>query len=181
MNLHSPNPCCSRVNCTSFFFWLLLNLCFQQPNSGVLGVVFSGFTLTGVTWNSKICVLRFFFHQIWWYFFKNFFCPNLSPSRIPIKCQITWYYLSHGTEALFIFFQNFFTLYFSLNGYYWSTLKFTDISSIEPKLLWNHLVNFSFQILYFLVLEFQFGCFLNFHFFTQIPICLLIMFLWVCI
>lgn len=35
---------------------------------------------------------------------SNIFLPSLSPSRIPIKRQITWYDLSHGTEALFTFF-----------------------------------------------------------------------------
>ena len=146
-----------------------------------LGVVFSGYTLPGVTWNSKICVLRFFFFSIKFDdTSSNIFS---APISLLLEVQLNVRLLdivSHMALRLCSFiFNYFFTLYFRLNGYYWSTLKFTDISSIEPKLLWNHLVNFSFQMLYFWVLEFQFGCFLNFHFFTQIPICLLIMFLWV--
>lgn len=146
-----------------------------------LGVVFSGYTLPGVTWNSKICVLRFFFFSIKFDdTSSNIFS---APISLLLEFQLNVRLLdivSHMALRLCSFiFNYFFTLYFRLNGYYWSTLKVTDISSIEPKLLWNHLVNFSFQMLYFWVLEFQFGCFLNFHFFTQIPICLLIMFLWV--
>ena len=76
MNPHGPNPCCSRVNCVSFFFWLFLNLYFQNPILMGLGVVFSGFALPGLTWNLKsVCWDFFFSPSNLMILLQTFFCP----------------------------------------------------------------------------------------------------------
>lgn len=184
MDPHSSSSHCLRVNCVSLFFRLLFIFCFQQSNSGEPRCGFLWVYPAWVTWTSKICMLRFFASNLR-KFPQVFFWPNLSPSRTPITqtldyliLSLTWHW---GSVHFFsFFFYSVLQLEWFLLTFYWPSRSLI-LSSIVPKLPLNHLVNFSFQILYFSVVEFLFGCFLNFHFSTEIPICLLIMFLWGCI
>lgn len=184
MDPHSSSSHCLRVNCVSLFFRLLFIFCFQQSNSGEPRCGFLWVYPAWVTWTSKICMLRFFASNLR-KFPQVFFWPNLSPSRTPITqtldyliLSLTWHW---GSVHFFsFFFYSVLQLEWFLLTFYWPSRSLI-LSSIVPKLPLNHLVNFSFKILYFSVVEFLFGCFLNFHFSTEIPICLLIMFLWGCI
>ena len=106
---------------------------FSEHNSGGSRC---GFLWVFPAWaylKSKICGLRFFFSPSnLMILLQTFFCP--VPLLLEFQLNIRSLDMtSHMALKLCSYF--FFTPYFSLNGYYWSTLKFADTSSIEPKLL----------------------------------------------
>lgn len=165
---------CSLI-CNRSFLWLLYYFiflfCFQQFNSGGPRC---DFLQVNSAWGS----LKFGNLQIEILFLSNlrefpqiFLCPNLSSYRIPTILDYLILSLPcHRGSVHFMFL--FFTPCFSLNCLYWSVFKFMGIFFYSAQTAVRSIQsNFSFHTTHFSVLGFLFGCFLNFHFSTKIPIC----------
>lgn len=164
MDTHSSSSHCLRVNCVSLFFRLLFLFCFQQSNSGEPRCGFLWVYPAWVTWNSNICMLRFFSSNLR-KFPQMFFWPNLSPSRTPITqtldyliLSLTWHWGSGHFFSIFFFYSvlqlEWFLLTFTFINIFFCSAQ-TAVESSSEFFIWDT-VFFSCRISVWLFLKFPF-------------------------
>lgn len=119
-----------------------------------------------LSWDFWICKLMFFikFGMFWPLFLHIFVLPQFYTFSFetPIMYVLDYVILFHKALRLYSLSFSLFSLW-SSDNVYWSVFMFID-SSTTSNLLLNLPVNFSFQLLHFLVLKFASG----YHFGAEI-------------